>query len=91
MGAHVAITGGDVGRMEDAAAEIPGIGATRGVPDEAANADFDSGLVIRVRSGSREVIGPAGGTSAGAPMWAASWPSPTSRPDRDLGFVNPAI
>lgn len=70
---------------------VPGIGANRAVPDVAASADLDSGLAGLVRSGSSEVVGPMGGTSAGAPFWAGIMAIADQYAGRDLGFVNPAI
>lgn len=57
----------------------------------AASADLDSGLAGLVRSGSSEVVGPMGGTSAGAPFWAGIMAIADQFAGRDLGFVNPAI
>jgi kumamolisin len=49
----------------------PGIGATRGVPDVAADASGTTGMALTFSApgGSYELIG-AGGTSAAAPFWA---------------------
>jgi subtilase family serine protease len=71
---------------------IAGIGATRGVPDVAADADPDTGMALAFSDGSQDhiVIG-AGGTSAAAPLWAAVIALADQYAGRPLGFVNPAI
>jgi subtilase family serine protease len=71
---------------------IPGIGATRGVPDVAADADPGTGMALAIAGGGQDyiLIG-AGGTSASAPLWAAVIALADQYAGRDLGFVNPAL
>ena len=70
---------------------VGGIGAERGVPDVAADASTSSGLALIFAVPSGPIIAPAGGTSAGAPFWAALVALADQYADRDLGSVNPAI
>jgi subtilase family serine protease len=67
---------------------IARIGATRGVPDVAANADSSTAMAM-VFSG--DVLQPATGTSAAAPLWAGVIALADQEAGRHLGFVNPAI
>ncbi|HUN31425.1 MAG TPA: S53 family peptidase [Trebonia sp.] len=71
---------------------IAGIGAARGVPDVAADADPDTGMALAISDGGRQplLIG-AGGTSVAAPLWAAVIALADQYARRDLGFVNPAL
>jgi subtilase family serine protease len=71
---------------------VAGIGATRGVPDVAADADSSTGMALAFStSGGRyELIG-AGGTSAGAPFWAGLIALADQEAGHPLGLVNPAI
>ena len=71
---------------------VPGIGATRGVPDVAADASGTTGMALAFSApgGSYELIG-AGGTSAGAPFWAGLIALADQEAGHPLGFVNPAI
>jgi subtilase family serine protease len=71
---------------------VPGIGATRGVPDVAADASGATGMALAFSApgGSYELIG-AGGTSAGAPFWAGLIALADQEAGHPLGFVNPAI
>ena len=71
---------------------IAGIGATRGVPDVAADADPDTGMALAFSDGGQDhiLIG-AGGTSAAAPLWAAVIALADQYAGRPLGFVNPAL
>jgi subtilase family serine protease len=69
---------------------IAGIGATRGVPDVAADADPGTGMALAF-SGSQEYVIAAGGTSAATPLWAAVIALADQYADRSLGFVNPAL
>jgi subtilase family serine protease len=71
---------------------VPGIGATRGVPDVAADASGPTGMALAFSApgGSYELIG-AGGTSAGAPFWAGLIALADQEAGHPLGFVNPAI
>jgi subtilase family serine protease len=72
-------------------AGVPGIGARRGVPDVASDADPDTGIAFVEAAGGQFGIFPAGGTSAGAPVWAAIVAMADQYAGRHLGFVNPAI
>jgi subtilase family serine protease len=71
---------------------VPGIGATRGVPDVAGDASSSTGLALALGApgGGYELIG-AGGTSAGAPFWAGLIALADQEAGHPLGFVNPAI
>jgi subtilase family serine protease len=71
---------------------VPGIGATRGVPDVAADASGPTGMALAFSApgGRDELIG-AGGTSAGAPFWAGLIALADQEAGHPLGFVNPAI
>jgi subtilase family serine protease len=70
---------------------VRGIGAMRGVPDVAADAGFDSGMAIVISDSTQYLIGPATGTSAATPLWAALIALADQQAHHDLGFVNPAI
>ncbi len=71
---------------------IAGIGATRGVPDVAADADPGTGMAFAFSGGSEgTILRGAGGTSAAAPLWAAVIALADQYAGRHLGFVNPAI
>ena len=67
---------------------IPGIGATRGVPDVAADANNLTGMALAFSDGG---ILPARGTSAATPLWAAVIALADQDAGQHLGFVNPAI
>jgi len=71
---------------------VPGIGATRGVPDVAADGEGSTGMALAFSApgGGYKLIG-AGGTSAGAPFWAALIALADQEAGHPLGFVNPAI
>ena len=69
---------------------VPGIGAMRGVPDVAGDADAAYGAPI-VFAGSTPWISPASGTEAAAPLWAGLIALADQYAHHDLGFVNPAI
>jgi subtilase family serine protease len=71
---------------------VPGIGATRGVPDVAADADPRTGMALAISDGGQDyiLIG-ASGTSAAAPLWAAVIALADQYAGRHLGFVNPAL
>ena len=71
---------------------VPGIGATRGVPDVAADGSGATGMALAFSTagGSYELIG-AGGTSAGAPFWAGLITLADQEAGHPLGFINPAI
>jgi subtilase family serine protease len=70
---------------------VPGIGATRGVPDVSADASGSVDLGVVLRNGSRSMIRNGGGTSASAPIWAALIALADQYAGHHLGFVNPAI
>jgi len=59
----------------------------RGVPDVAASADPETGMVIDV-GGQFQVIG---GTSASAPLWAGLTALANQIAGHPLGFLNPAL
>jgi subtilase family serine protease len=67
---------------------VPGIGATRGVPDVAANADSRTAMAMDFTG---NVLEPAHGTSAATPLWAAVIALADQEAGHHLGFVNPAI
>jgi len=71
---------------------VPGIGATRGVPDVAGEATGSSGMALAFTApgGGDEFVG-AGGTSASAPFWAGLIALADQEAGHPLGFVNPAI
>jgi subtilase family serine protease len=71
---------------------VPGIGATRGAPDVAADAANDTGMAMAISNGGQHysLIG-TNGTSAAAPLWAAVIAPADQYAHRALGFVNPAI
>ncbi len=71
---------------------VPGVSATRGVPDVAGEATSTSGmaLLFSAPGGSEELIG-AGGTSAAAPFWAGLVALADQEAGHPLGFINPAI
>jgi subtilase family serine protease len=70
---------------------VPGIGAARGVPDVAYDADPFTGFPIVSSSllPGATVIIPIGGTSAGAPQWAAITALADQAKGERLGFLNP--
>jgi kumamolisin len=70
---------------------VPGIGATRGVPDVAGDADAQDGAPIVYAGGSTPWITTASGTEAAAPLWAGLIALADQYAHHDLGFVNPAI
>ena len=71
---------------------VPGIGAMRGVPDVAADANPGTGIpVVTSNGGGGYTISVHGGTSASAPLWAAIIALADQYAGRHLGFVNPAI
>jgi len=63
-------------------------GATRGVPDVAANADSDTAMALEFSDGE---FRPASGTSASTPLWAGVIALADQQAGHHLGFVNPAI
>lgn len=70
---------------------IAGIGATRGVPDVAADADYQTGMAIAFSGDSHNYLFGGGGVSAAAPLWAAVITLADQSVGRHLGFVNPAL
>jgi subtilase family serine protease len=64
------------------------IGATRGVPDVAANADSSTAMALDFADGG---LYPAQGTSAATPLWAGVIALADQQAGQHLGFVNPAI
>jgi subtilase family serine protease len=73
---------------------VHGIGATRGVPDVAADANPNpnSGLpVVTGGAGVGYTISEHGGTSASAPIWAGIIALADQYAKRHLGFINPVI
>ena len=70
---------------------IAGSGATRGVPDVAADADTRTGMAIAIRGGQNDVLIGGGGTSVAAPLWAAVIALANQNAGHNLGFINPAL
>ena len=71
---------------------VAGIGATRGVPDVAADADGGTGMAMALSDGGQSyILAGTGGTSAAAPLWAAVIALADQYAGRPLGFVNSAI
>jgi subtilase family serine protease len=69
---------------------VAGIGATRGVPDVAADADGGTGMAMALSDGGqRYALVGTSGTSAAAPLWAAVIALADQYAGRPLGFVNP--
>jgi subtilase family serine protease len=67
---------------------IARIGATRGVPDVAANADRSTAMALEYSDGEFRA---ATGTSASTPLWAGVIALADQEAGQHLGFVNPAI
>jgi subtilase family serine protease len=70
---------------------IAGIGATRGAPDVAADADPRTGMAIAFSGGGQSYVLGGGGTSVAAPLWAAIIALADQEAGRHLGFVDPAL
>jgi len=70
---------------------VPGIRATRGVPDVSADANGHTGMAIVLSAHGRTMIRDSGGTSASAPIWAALIALADQYAGRHLGFVNAVI
>ena len=70
---------------------VPGIGAIRGVPDIAADANPHTGSVVTSKAGGVYAISARGCTSASAPAWAGIIALADQYANRHLGLVNPAI
>jgi kumamolisin len=68
-----------------------GIGATRGMPDVAADADPRTGMALAISDGGHRYLIRAGGASAAAPLWASVIALADQYVGRQLGFVNPAL
>jgi subtilase family serine protease len=64
------------------------VGAHRGVPDVAADADDRTGMVLAFSDGG---VLPARGTSASTPLWAGVIALADQEAGQHLGLVNPAI
>jgi subtilase family serine protease len=71
---------------------VAGIGAYRGLPAVAADANPHTGFpVITSNAGGGYTISGHGGTSASAPTWAGIIALADQYAKRHVGFVNPAI
>jgi subtilase family serine protease len=71
---------------------VPGSSATRGVPDVAGDAAFNTGMaVVFGNAQSGQIISGATGTSASAPLWGGLIALADQFAGHPLGFVNPAI
>jgi subtilase family serine protease len=71
---------------------VPGTGATRTVPDVAADAAPSTGMALAISDDDQKysILG-ASGTSASTPFWAALIALANQTAGDDLGFINPAI
>jgi subtilase family serine protease len=71
---------------------VPGIGATRGVPDVAADGSSSTGMAFAFAApgGGYALVG-EGGTSEATPFWAGLIALADQEAGHPLGFVNPAI
>ena len=72
---------------------VPGAETTRGVPDVAGDAAFNTGMAVAATGGpaGQAIVDPATGTSAAAPFWAGLMALADQLAHRHLGFINPAI
>jgi subtilase family serine protease len=70
---------------------VPGSGSTRGVPDVAGDAAFNSGMAIVISGPGGGALLGATGTSAATPLWAGLVALADQFAGHPLGFVNPAI
>jgi subtilase family serine protease len=70
---------------------VAGSEATRGVPDVAADAAFNTGMALFVSGPGGGFLTGATGTSAATPMWAGLIADADQFAGHPLGFVNPAI
>jgi subtilase family serine protease len=71
---------------------VPGIGATRGLPDVAGDGSSSSGMAFAFAGpGDAYALLGEGGTSAAAPFWAGLIALADQEAGHPLGFVNPAI
>ncbi len=72
--------------------DVPGIGASRGVPDVSADASPHQSMAVVISTGNGNyMVRSGGGTSASAPFWAGVIALADQYAGRHLGFVNPAI
>lgn len=67
---------------------VPGIGATRGVPDVAFDADPLTGVPVVLSIQGATYIVPFGGTSVGSPVWAGIVALANQYAGHRLGFLN---
>jgi subtilase family serine protease len=72
-------------------ARVTGTAAGRGVPDVAGDASPANGMAVAFYQDGRQIVGPADGTSAGAPFWAGIIALADQVAGRHLGWVNRAI
>ena len=71
-------------------AGMPGMGATRGLPDVSADASGHTGMALVISEGGGKIsIRNSGGTSASAPIWAGMIALADQFASRHLGFVDP--
>lgn len=70
---------------------VPGIGAFRGIPDVAFDADPLTGVPVVVSAFGETIIIPVGGTSVGSPAWAAIVALADQFAGQRLGFLNNTI
>lgn len=71
---------------------VPGTGATRGVPDVAADADPNTGMALAIASTKKNYsLFAAGGTSAATPLWAGVIALADQYAGRPLGLINPGL
>jgi subtilase family serine protease len=67
------------------------VGAHRGVPDVAFDADPFTGVPVVVSVSGGTLIVPVGGTSVGSPAWAAIVALANQAAGRRIGFLNTAV
>jgi subtilase family serine protease len=72
-------------------AGVAGSEATRGVPDVAGDAAFNTGMALVLTGPGGGLLVGATGTSAATPLWAALIAEADQLAGHPLGFVNPAI
>jgi subtilase family serine protease len=70
---------------------VPASEATRGVPDVAGDAAFNTGMALAIGSPGSYFLSGATGTSAATPLWAGIIALADQFARQPLGFVNPAI
>jgi subtilase family serine protease len=66
-------------------------GASRGVPDVAANADGSTAMALALVAHGHSELRASGGTSSSTPLWAGVIALADQQAGRHLGFVNPAL